>query len=171
MKARVEKYFGDIPAGPPTARQEAWVAKRTGSQRGVMYDRVPQARVYKVWNVPGWGTADGDDLNLLGNLLSSGKSSRLYKRLVYDEQIATGVSASPDLREIGGLFVIQATAKPGGDLAQVERAVDEELARFLRRGSHGGRAAAGEDRLSGGLHPRRRAHRWLRRQVRRAGAG
>ena len=79
---------------------------------------MPQARVYKVWNVPGWGTADGDDLVLLGNLLSSGKSSRLYKRLVYDEQIATSVSAFPDLREIGGLFVIQATAKPGGDIAR-----------------------------------------------------
>ena len=134
VKARVEKYFGDIPAGPPTTRQEAWVAKRSGSQRGLMYDRVPQARVYQVWNVPGWGTADGDDLVLLGNLLSTGKSSRLYKRLVYDEQIATSVNAYADLREIGGLFVIQATAKPGGDLAQVERAVKEEVARFLREG-------------------------------------
>jgi zinc protease len=134
VKARVEKYFGDIPAGPPTSRQEQWVAKRSGSQRGVMYDRVPQSRVYKVWNVPGWGSADGEQLNLIGNLLSTGKSSRLYKRLVYDDQIATGVNAYGDLREIGGLFVIEATAKPGGDLAKVERALDEELARFLSTG-------------------------------------
>jgi zinc protease len=134
VKARVEKYFGDIPAGPPTTRQESWVAKRSGSQRGLMYDRVPQARLYKVWNVPGWGTPDGDDLVLLGKLLSSGKSSRLYKRLVYDEQIATAVSAYPDLREIGGLFVVEATAKPGDDLAQVKRAVNQEVARFLREG-------------------------------------
>ena len=69
------------------------MAKRTGSQRGVMYDRVPQARMYKVWNVPGWGTVDGEQLNLIGDLLSTGKSSRLYKRLVYDEQIATSVNA------------------------------------------------------------------------------
>jgi zinc protease len=134
VRARVEKYFGDIPAGPPTTRQETWVAKRSGSQRGLMYDRVPQARMYKIWNVPGWGTPEGDDLLLAGNLLSSGKSSRLFKRLVYDEQIATSVSASADLREIGGLFVIEATAKPGGDLARVERAVNEEVARFLRDG-------------------------------------
>jgi zinc protease len=133
-KARVEKYFGDIPAGPPTARQEQWVAKRTGSQRGVMYDRVPQARVYKVWNVPGWGSVDGEQLSLIGNLLSTGKSSRLYKRLVYDEQIATSVNAYTDPREIGGLFVIEATARPGGDLATVERAVNQELARFLAEG-------------------------------------
>jgi len=134
VRAKVEKYFGDIPAGPPTARQEQWVAKRTGSQRGVMYDRVPQSRVYKVWNVPGWGSADAESLYLIGNLLSTGKSSRLYRRLVYDEQIATDVSAYGDLREIGGLFVIEATAKPGGDLTKVERAVDEELARFLAGG-------------------------------------
>ncbi len=134
VKARVERYFGDIPAGPPTARQEQWTAKRTGSQRGVMYDRVPQARVYKVWNVPGWDSADAEQLNLVGSLLSTGKSSRLYKRLVYDEQIATGVSAYGDLREIGGLFVIEATARPGGDLAKVEQALEEELARFLSTG-------------------------------------
>jgi zinc protease len=134
VKARVEKYFGDIPAGPPTTRQEAWVAKRSGSQRGLMYDRVPQARVYKVWNVPGWGTAEGADLTLIGSLLSTGKSSRLYKRLVYDEQIATSVNAYADLREIGGVFVVEATARPDGDLARVERAVNEEVARFLREG-------------------------------------
>ena len=134
VKKRVEKFFGDIPAGPPTARQEQWVAKRAGSQRGIMYDRVPQARVYKVWNVPGWGTAEGEQLVLVADLLSSGKSSRLYKRLVYDEQIATDVNASVDLREIGGLFTIQATARPGVNLAQVERAAIEELARLLGGG-------------------------------------
>ena len=51
-REKVEHYFGDIPPGPPVARQGAWIAKRTGSQRGTMQDRVPQARVYKVWNVP-----------------------------------------------------------------------------------------------------------------------
>jgi len=133
-KQKVEKYFGDIPAGPPVARQQAWVAKRTGSQRGIMQDRVPQARIYKVWNIPGWGTADTDYLSLVSHVLSSGKSSRLYKRLVYDEQIATDVSATLDLREIGGLFSVEATARPGIDLGRVEKAVDQELARFLAGG-------------------------------------
>jgi zinc protease len=133
-RQKVEKYFGDIPAGPPVARQQAWVAKRTGSQRGIMQDRVPQARIYKVWNIPGWGTRDGDYLNLVSDVLSTGKTSRLYKRLVYDEQIATDVSASLDLREIGGLFVIQASARPGIDVARVEKAIDEEMARFLSAG-------------------------------------
>jgi zinc protease len=133
-REKVEKFFGDIPAGPPVARQEAWVAKRSGSQRGVMQDRVPQARIYQVWNIPGWGTADADYLGLVSNVLSSGKTSRLYKRLVYDDQIATDVSASLDLREIGGLFVIEATARPDVDLSRVEQAVNEELRRFLAAG-------------------------------------
>jgi zinc protease len=134
VKAKVERYFGDIPAGPPVTRQEAWIAKRTGSQRGLMQDRVPQARIYKVWNVPQWDSDEAASLILLGDLLSTGKSSRLYKRLVYDDQIATDVSAYPDLHEIGGQFVIQATARPGVELAKVEQAVNQELARLLAGG-------------------------------------
>jgi zinc protease len=133
-REKVEHYFGDIPSGPPVGRQDAWIAKRTGSQRGVLQDRVPQARLYRVWNVPGWGSADGEYLGLLGRVLSAGKTSRLYKRLVYDDQIATDVAAYVDTREIGGLFVIQATARPGDDLTKVERAVNEEMARLLRTG-------------------------------------
>src|SRR5216110_1625766 len=99
-----------------------------------MQDRVPQARIYKQWNIPQFGSADGDYLDLVTDVLAAGKTSRLYKRLVYDEQIATDVVAYVDLREIGGQLVIRATAKPGGDLARVERAVDEELARFVQTG-------------------------------------
>jgi zinc protease len=133
-RAKVERYFGDIPPGPPVARQGQWIAKRTGSQRGIMQDRVPQARIYKVWNVPQWGSADADMLDLVSDVLSRGKSSRLYKRLVFDEQIATDATAYVDLREIGGLFVIQASARPGLDIARVEKAIDAELARFLAQG-------------------------------------
>ncbi len=131
---KVERYFGDIPSGPPVAKQTEWVAKRSGHQRGVMQDRVPQARVYKVWNIPAWGSADLDYLNLASDVLASGKTSRLYKRLVYDEQIATDVVAAIGPNEIGGNFFIWATARPGDDLSQVEKALDQELARFLRTG-------------------------------------
>jgi zinc protease len=133
-KQKVEKYFGDIPSGPPVARVSAWPAKREGTQRQVAQDRVPQARLYKVWNVPGIGTADGDYLNLLADILVSDKNSRLYKRLVYDEQTATNVASFLDAREIGSLFHIQVTARPGDDLTKVEKAVDEELKRLLADG-------------------------------------
>ena len=133
-KEKVEKYFGDIPAGPPVAHQEVWVAKMTGTHREIVQDRVPQARIYKIWNVPEYGSADGDYLDLVSDCLSTGKTSRLYKRLVYDDQIATDVGAFANLREIGGQFQVQATARPGQDLVQVEKELNEELARFLKDG-------------------------------------
>jgi zinc protease len=133
-KEKVEKYFGDIPAGPPVAHQNVWVAKMTGTHRQTVQDRVPQARVYKVWNIPEYGSADADYLDLVSDVLSQGKTSRFYKRLVYDDQIATNANAAVDLNEIGGQFDIQATARPGQGLAQVEKELDEELARFLRDG-------------------------------------
>ncbi len=137
-RQKVEQYFGDIPATPPIAKQETWVARRTGSHREIMQDRVPQARIYKEWNIPEYGSADADYLDLVTDVLAAGKTSRLYRRLVYDEQIATDVAAYVDLREIGGQLVIRATAKPSGDLARVERAVDEELARFIQSGPTAG---------------------------------
>ena len=61
------------PPGPPVAKQTVWIAKRTGHQRGVMQDRVPQARVYKIWNIPEWGSPDLDYLNLASDVLSAGQ--------------------------------------------------------------------------------------------------
>src|SRR6266568_4096959 len=133
-RQKVEQYFGDIPATPPIAKQDVWIAKRTGSHREIMQDRVPQARIYKQWNIPQFGSADGDYLDVVTDVLAAGKTSRLYKRLVYDEQIATDIAAYVDLREIGGQLVIRATAKPGGDLGRVEHAIDQELARFIQSG-------------------------------------
>lgn len=132
--SKVRRYFEAIPAGPPVAHQRAWIAKMTGEHRETVQDRVPQARLYKVWNVPGYGATAADHLRLATGILSSGKTSRLYKRLVYDDQIATQVAAYLDEREIGSQFVVVATAREGQDLKRVEKAVDEELARFLEDG-------------------------------------
>jgi len=132
--AKVKQYFGDIPPGPPIARHEAWIAKRSGEQRQTVEDRVPQARISKIWNVPQILSAENDRLLLAAQLLGSGKTSRLYKRLVYDDQIATDVSVYIDNREIAGLFTIQVDVKPGVETAKVERAIDEELQSFLASG-------------------------------------
>jgi len=133
-REKVEKYFGDIPPGPPVAHQQAWIAKMTGTHREVVQDRVPHARIYKIWNTPQYGSADSVYLDMAADCLSQGKTSRLYKRLVYDDQIATGADAFASASEIGGQFLIIATARPDKDLALVEKAVDEELARFLKGG-------------------------------------
>lgn len=132
--ARVQHYFGDIPPGPPVTQPARMIARMEGEQREIMYDRVGQPRLYKVWNVPSAGEAEADYLGLLGQVLSSGRSSRLYKRLVFDEQIATSVSAGVSAGQIGGQFLITVTARPGQDLAEIERIVDEELERLLRDG-------------------------------------
>ncbi|MBI1941855.1 MAG: insulinase family protein [Acidobacteria bacterium] len=133
-RQRVEKYFGDIPAGPPVTKQQAWIAPMRGEHRQVMQDQVPQSRIYKVWNVPQWGSPDNTFLDLVTDVLAQGKTSRLYKRLVYDDQIATNVVSLIDPNEIGGQVLIQADARPGVELSAVEKALDEELERFLREG-------------------------------------
>lgn len=133
-KQKVQQYFGDIPPGPPITKQGTWIAKMTGEHRQIMQDRVPQARVYKVWNVPQYGAADATYLGLVSDILGGGKASRLYKRLVYRDRSATDAFAFLDAREIAGQFQIIATAQPNGDLSTVERALDEELAAFIRTG-------------------------------------
>jgi zinc protease len=133
-KEKVQKYFGDIPPGPPVAHQKIWIAKMKGTHREVTQDRVPLPRIYMVWNVPQFGSVDADFLDLVSSCLGDGKSSRLYKRLVYDDQIASDVTVYADTREIGGQFVVQVTARPGHTLDEIEKAIDEEMARFLKDG-------------------------------------
>jgi zinc protease len=133
-RAKVEKYFGNIPPGQPVAHQQVWIAKMTGTHREIRQERVPLPRIYMVWNVPQFGSADADYLDLVGACLGQGKTSRLYKRLVYDDQIASDVEVYNESREIGGQFVIQVTARPGHTVDALEKEINAELARFLRNG-------------------------------------
>ena len=134
VKARVEKYFGHIPSGPPLIKPDVSLSRRSEPSRIVLQDRVPQARVYKAWNVATVRDESVDHLSLASDVLAAGKSSRLYKRLVYDDQIATDVGAFVMTRQFGSLFLVLATAKPGQDLAEVEAVLEEELETFLASG-------------------------------------
>lgn len=136
-REKVEKYYGDIPPGPPQAHQQAWVAKRSGTHRGQIQDRVPQARLYRLWNVPGADTPEEALLDLAAQVLGGGKTSRLYQRLVVKEQLATSVGTGNDSNEIAGQFGINLTAKPGApaaDVARMERLADEELQALMKTG-------------------------------------
>ena len=133
-KQKVEKYFGDIPAGPVVRRQQDWIAKMTGEHRASMQDNVPQARIYKVWNIPGYKQRDFILLDMASDLLAGGKNSRLYKRLVYTDRSATAVTSGMGPFELGSQLELSVTVKPGSDPAAVEKAVDEELAKFLATG-------------------------------------
>ena len=134
VKERVEHYFGHIPSGPPLARQSEWIPELRGIRRHTMQDRVPQARLYKSWTMPRFGDPDSTRLDLVAGILSEGKTSRLYKRLVYDERIASDVSAFAFPLEIAGIFGIIATALPGHTLAELDAVIEEEIARFLAGG-------------------------------------
>ena len=134
--AKVQQYFGHIPPGPPLTKRDDWILEELEAKRVTMQDRVPQARIYKTWRAPGWTHDDGTLLELAGEVLSGSISSRLYQRLVYEDEIATDVSASPWTAEIAGAFFVSATVAPGQDIGAVETALDEELARFLAEGSN-----------------------------------
>jgi zinc protease len=131
---KVKKYFGAIPASPPIARQSAWVAKMSGIHYQTAQDRVPQARLQKTWNVPQWGTADEAYLALLSNILTNGKTSRLYKRLVYDDQLSNNVYSYVDAKEIASQFNIFCDVKPGFTVGKIDTIINEELQKILTQG-------------------------------------
>jgi len=131
--ALVRDYFEGIPAGPRVepVRVDAVLA---GEQRLRLEDRVELPRVYISWLTPAMFAPDDAELDLAADLLANGKTSRLYKRLVFDERIATDVSASQNSREMGGFLQLAATAAPGHTLAELERVMLEEIARLVEDG-------------------------------------
>jgi len=133
-KKKANAFFGHIPAGKPLLKSEAWVAKSTGTKRMTMTDKVPASRIYKVWNTAQMGTADSEYLGLLTDIFANGKNSRLYQRLVYDEQIASAVFGFQYERVLAGQFIIGADAKPGVELDRIEAVIDEELQKLLTEG-------------------------------------
>ncbi len=133
-KKLVSKYFGDIPAGPSPIKKKKWVAKRSGQKREIMYDRVPNTRIYKTWNTAEIGTGDHAQLELIASLLSGGKNSYLYQKLVYQDQLATSVEAFYYGREIAGQFWIYADLAKGRSLEELEHGIDQVVQDFIKRG-------------------------------------
>jgi zinc protease len=131
---RVKKYFGNIPAGPTLAKYLSNAPRRTGSIRQTYQDRVTETRISMYWNVPGWGTNDAAKLDLAAAILSRGKSSRLYKKLRYEDQTAGTVNANNYSMEIAGLFNITVNVKAGVDYTKVEQTVNNILQDFIDKG-------------------------------------
>jgi zinc protease len=129
----VKEYFGEIAPGESVEPVYA-EASLAGEARMYLEDRVELPRLYLAWLTPAM-FADGDaDLDLATDLLANGKTSRLYRRLVFEERIATDVSAAQNSREIAGFAQITATAAPGHSLAELERAIVDEIARLAADG-------------------------------------
>ncbi len=130
----VEKYFGSIASGPQIARPKPPQPKLTETKYIEMQDRVTLPRLYLVWPSHPQFTADEAATDVLAYVLGSGKSSRLYKTLVYDHQVAQDVSASNNSQEIAGQFQIQITGRPDKSLAELETVVNEEIKRIKQDG-------------------------------------
>ncbi|HAP35812.1 MAG TPA: insulinase family protein [Bacteroidetes bacterium] len=128
-KALVEKWFNEIPAGKPVQPQERTIPVLNEEKRMTIEDRVQLPRLFMAWISPASLTPGDAELDLLSSVLAGGKNSRLYKKLVYDLQIAQDVSAYQQSQRIISEFVVVATARAGHTLAELETAIQEEIAK------------------------------------------
>jgi zinc protease len=133
-KQLVEKYFGPLKRGAPVPKIAAATPPITSERRAVIHDQVELPRVYMAWLTPPIFKPGDADADLASEILGSGKSSRLYKKLIYEKQIALDVNASQQSLVLGSVFEIVVTARPGHTADEMEKAVDEELATFRKNG-------------------------------------
>ena len=133
-RALVQRYFGDIPRGPAVTRTPVPPLHLTTDVAAVLEDRVQLPRVYDAWHTVKAFADDDATLDVVANVLAGGRSSRLYRRLVYELQIATDVAAFQDGTRIDGKFEIFATARPGHELGELQRVIDVELRKLADQG-------------------------------------
>ncbi|HTH23788.1 MAG TPA: pitrilysin family protein [Vicinamibacterales bacterium] len=123
----VEKWFSDVPAGKPVPPINAPTAVLDGVKKKTITDRVQLPRLFLAWHTPALLKPGDAEMDVVSNLLSGGKNSRLYKRLVYDLQIAQDVNAVQQSQALDSNFMIIATARPGQSLDKIQAVIDEEL--------------------------------------------
>jgi len=127
----IKKYFESIPAQPPPPIPDVAEPEQKTERRKVIEDAFAQApRLDIVYKIPTGNTPDWYALSVLGQVLSGGVSSRLYQKLIKDKEVALSVSAGPDERRGPSLFWFSITARPGSDLAALEKMVYEDIERL-----------------------------------------
>ena len=133
-KRLVEKYFGPLERGPAVEKPAVTTPPITSERRAVITDRVELPRVTMAWLSPAIYTPGDADADVVASTLGGGKSSRLYKALVYDKQIAQNVSAYQYSLMLTSVFIIEATARPGHTAEELEAALNAEVAAFQMSG-------------------------------------
>jgi zinc protease len=134
VRELVERYFADVPRGPPPPTVHAPPVELGAERRLVLEDNVTLARLYLEWHSPA-AFAPGDaELDTAGGVLAGGRAARLYRALVYEQQIAQSVSAYQGSALLGSTFRISITARPNIGLTPLERAVRAELASMSTNG-------------------------------------
>jgi zinc protease len=131
-EALVRKWFEEIPKGPATEGGGVPPAAISGVKRKTVTDRVRLPRLYLAWLTPRLFAPGDAAMDVVASILAEGKNSRLYKRLVYDTQMAQDVDAYQMSAALGSSFIIEATARPGRTVAEIQAAIDDELARLRR---------------------------------------
>jgi len=133
-RAWVEKYFASVPAGPPVPKITAGAPQITAEKRSKVTDQVELPRIYMGWIMPSIFQPGDAETDLLAQILGTGKASRLYKALVYNQQIAQDVSIQNQNLLLGSVFELQVTAKPGVKPEDLEKAIDQELEKLRAEG-------------------------------------
>ncbi len=129
VKPLVEKYFGSLLRGPePAPRPSAEPPVLAADKRATLEDNVTLPKLTIAWPSPAHLTAGDAELDLLAQVLSAGKGSRLYKSLVYEKQLAQSVHAYQSSMALGSYFAIDVILRPGVSFETVEKAIEEELA-------------------------------------------
>lgn len=134
IKPLIEGLFGNISRGGQVPRRQIEPVKLDRVLRHSTIDKVQLPRISMAYFSPAAFQAGDAEMELAADVLASGKSSRLYKRLVYTDQTCAEVNAYQDGAQLSSMFVIEAYAKPGADLDAIEKAMDEEIARFVAEG-------------------------------------
>ena len=126
----VEKWFGEVPSGQPVEPVAPPPAVLTEVKRQTITDQVSLPRLYLAWMTPRVYAPGDATLDVVSSVLTGGKNSRLYKRLVYEEQMAQDVSAFQSSSALGSSFLVIATARRGRTVEELQKAIDEELDRL-----------------------------------------
>ena len=134
IKPVIGRLFGTLPRGPDALHRKVGPVSLKEAKRVTYTDKVQFARLSLVYHSPAVFAPGDAEMDLAAAVLSSGKSSRLYKRLVYEEKLATDVSAYQASAMLGSLFRIDVTARQGKPLDEIERITDEVLDAFLVEG-------------------------------------
>jgi zinc protease len=124
----VEKWFGDVKPGAPVEPMTIPGVALTSVQKKTIEDAVQLPRLYLAWLTPPHLAPGDAALDVVSDVLAGGKNSRLYKRLVYDMQIAQSVSASQNSQALSSFFLVEATPRPGHTVDELEKVIDEEIA-------------------------------------------
>src|SRR5476649_2371251 len=126
-RALVEKWFSDVKPVPPPMPLTIPGVALTGVQKKTITDRVQLPRLFLAWLTPRHFEPGDGTLDVVADILAGGKNSRLYKRLVYDMQIAQDVTAFQASAALSSSFQIIATPRPGHTVAELQKVIDEEI--------------------------------------------